>query len=53
MSDWIDTMLDAIDKAEAEAKALHDAGRCHESEWSCSWCEEGGERQRGPRHSEE
>lgn len=28
-----------VEKAEARAKALHDAGRCHESKWSCSYCE--------------
>lgn len=32
-------LLSAIDRAEAEARASHDAGRCHESEWSCSYCE--------------
>lgn len=30
----------AVQSAEAEAKRLHDAGECGESEWSCSYCEE-------------
>ena len=35
----IEDMFDAIDTAEADAESLHGAGRCHESEWSCSYCE--------------
>ena len=34
-----DLMLDQIRAAEAEALARHQAGTCHESEWSCSHCE--------------
>ena len=34
-----DAMFDAIDRAYADALALHEAGRCGESEWSCSHCE--------------
>lgn len=30
-----------VEKAEARAKVLHDDGRCHESQWSCSFCEVG------------
>lgn len=29
----------AIDRAYAEALARHKAGTCHQSEWSCSYCE--------------
>lgn len=30
----------AVLAAEAQARADHDAGRCSESEWSCSYCDE-------------
>jgi hypothetical protein len=33
------TGVDAIATAEQTARQLHDAGRCSESEWSCSFCE--------------
>lgn len=28
-----------VGKAEAGARSLHEAGRCQQSEWSCSHCE--------------
>lgn len=31
--------LAAIEAAEAAALAAHEAGTCHLSEWSCSYCE--------------
>ena len=34
----------AIDRAYAEALARHEAGTCHLSEWSCSYCEQEAER---------
>ena len=34
----------AIERAEAEALRLHEAGECHLSEWSCSHCEAAAER---------
>lgn len=34
-----DRMFAAIDRAYAEARARHEAGTCHLSEWSCSYCE--------------
>lgn len=39
MTTTIDDLTTAIDRAEAQAHADHDAGTCHLSEWSCSWCE--------------
>jgi hypothetical protein len=30
---------EAIASAEAQARAEHDSGICHLSEWSCSYCE--------------
>jgi hypothetical protein len=35
-------VIEAIEAAEAEALRQHNAGTCHLSEWSCSWCEEEG-----------
>jgi len=32
-------MFAAIETAEAQALAAHNAGTCGESEYSCSWCE--------------
>jgi len=32
-------MFAAIEAAESEALAAHEAGTCGASEWSCSWCE--------------
>lgn len=32
------SIFDAISAAEAQARAEHDAGTCHLSEWSCSHC---------------
>lgn len=29
----------AVAAAEAEVQAQHEAGTCHLSEWSCSYCE--------------
>lgn len=37
--DAVDLLFDAIDAAEAAARAQHRAGTCHLSEWSCSYCE--------------
>lgn len=31
-------LISAVERAEAEALAAHEAGACHLSEWSCSWC---------------
>jgi hypothetical protein len=39
MRDAIDDLLDAVEAAEVEALARHEAGTCHTSEWSCSFCE--------------
>ena len=39
-TDMIGQLVDAIDQAEAEALRQHQAGTCHLSEWSCSWCAE-------------
>ena len=36
-----DDLLAAIENAEATALTEHDEGRCHLSEWSCSYCEAG------------
>lgn len=33
------TIFDAIAAAEAQASTDHEAGTCHLSEWSCSFCE--------------
>lgn len=33
------TIHEAIASAEAQALADHNAGTCHQSEWSCSFCE--------------
>ncbi|MCB9376997.1 MAG: hypothetical protein H6515_14175 [Microthrixaceae bacterium] len=35
----LDQAVAQIDAAEAEALAGHQAGICHDSEWSCSHCE--------------
>jgi len=35
----VDRLVLAVEDAEREARAAHDAGRCGESEWSCSYCE--------------
>lgn len=32
-------LITAITQAEAEALAQHEAGTCHQSEWTCSHCE--------------
>ncbi len=32
-------VVDAVAQAEASALAAHNAGTCHLSEWSCSYCE--------------
>lgn len=32
-------VLGAIVGAEEQARAAHEQGTCHESEWSCSYCE--------------
>ena len=34
-------LIAAIDAAEADALRQHQAGTCHMSEWSCSWCQAG------------
>ena len=40
-TDTIDAFLAAVQRAEAEALAAHEAGTCTDSEWSCSFCEAG------------
>jgi hypothetical protein len=35
----VDDLVVAVERAEAEAFARHEAGTCHLSEWSCSYCE--------------
>lgn len=35
----VELMFTQIDAAETDALARHQAGTCHESEWSCSHCE--------------
>lgn len=37
--DLMGEFIAAVEQAEADAKRLHDEGRCGESEWSCSYCE--------------
>lgn len=40
----LDVFADAVAAAESQARAQHDAGTCHRSQWSCSFCEEAVER---------
>ena len=35
------SVVEAVAAAEREAREAHDAGTCHLSEWSCSYCETG------------
>ena len=40
MSEQVDAFIAAVEAAEADALAAHNAGTCHLSEWSCSHCEQ-------------
>ena len=41
LEEAIENFMQAIDAAYSQAEADHQAGVCHLSEWSCSYCEKG------------